>query len=123
MDTKDLLLKQYLPRVEFKDYADFYANYKVNIPENFNFAFDIVDGWAAVDENKPALTWCDDRGGEEFLTFGRVAMPSSLKSSTVWLNLKVKALSSSFATSRTTRQATQSHISEDLMFSTTGVRT
>ena len=28
----------FLPRTEFSSYDDFIANYRLNIPENFNFA-------------------------------------------------------------------------------------
>jgi len=77
MDTKNLLLKKYLPRIEFDSYEDFYENYRVTIPENFNFAYDIVDEWAAMDENKPALVWCDDHGGEMFLSFGDISRMSN----------------------------------------------
>ena len=40
---KKMLLEKYLPRTEFDSYEDFKKNYKVNVPENFNFGFDIVD--------------------------------------------------------------------------------
>ena len=42
----DYLLKKFLPRIEFDSYEDFKANYKVNVPEDFNFGFDVVDAWA-----------------------------------------------------------------------------
>ena len=38
-----MLLERYLPRTTFFDYQDFHDNYRVNVPENFNFAYDIVD--------------------------------------------------------------------------------
>ena len=34
---------------------DFKANYRLNIPEGFNFAYDVIDGWAEQDPDKPAL--------------------------------------------------------------------
>ena len=64
-----MLLEKYLPRTEFGSYEDFKQNYAVNVPENFNFAYDIVDGWAKTDKTKKALVWCDDHGGEKTLTF------------------------------------------------------
>ena len=39
------MLSKFLPRIEFDSYEDFKKNYKVNIPEGFNFAYDIIDGW------------------------------------------------------------------------------
>ena len=32
-----MLLNRFLPRIEFDNYEDFKENYKVNVPENFNF--------------------------------------------------------------------------------------
>jgi acetyl-CoA synthetase len=66
------MIGKYLPRVDFNSYEDFIANYKVNVPENFNFAYDIVDGWAYKDSNKPALVWCNDNGDEKRYTFGEM---------------------------------------------------
>ena len=67
-----MLLDRFLPRTEFDSYEDFKKNYKVNIPENFNFGFDIVDAWAEQEPEKLALTWCDDHGGEKFFTFTEI---------------------------------------------------
>ena len=32
-----MLLDRFLPRIDFDSYEDFKKNYKVNVPENFNF--------------------------------------------------------------------------------------
>ncbi len=40
------LLSRYCPRVEFSSYEDMKENYRCVVPENFNFAYDIVDEWA-----------------------------------------------------------------------------
>ncbi|MCL1820368.1 MAG: AMP-binding protein [Oscillospiraceae bacterium] len=72
------MLDKYLPRTNFNSYEDFKENYKVNIPDNFNFGYDVVDEWARVDPDKPALVWCDDHGGEEYFTFGDISNESNL---------------------------------------------
>ena len=64
-----MLLDRFLPRIEFDSYEDFKANYKVNVPENFNFGFDIVDAWADSEPEKKALIWCDDHDHERIFTF------------------------------------------------------
>ena len=64
------LLKRYCPRTEFDSYEDFYENYTCNVPENFNFAYDIVDEWARLDPQKPALVWTNDAGDIKRFTFG-----------------------------------------------------
>lgn len=64
-----MLLDRYLPRIEFDSYEDFKKNYRVEVPENFNFGFDIVDAWAEQEPEKRALVWCDDHGAEKEFTF------------------------------------------------------
>ncbi|MDP4132951.1 MAG: AMP-binding protein [Bacillota bacterium] len=66
------MLEKFLPRIEFDSYEDFKANYKVNIPENFNFGYDIVDAWADSEPDKKALVWCDDHGNEKTFTFSDI---------------------------------------------------
>ncbi|WP_195276990.1 AMP-binding protein [Anaerotruncus rubiinfantis] len=63
------MIEKFLPRTEFDSYEDFKANYKLNIPEDFNFGFDIIDEWARQDPEKPALVWINDNFDEERLTF------------------------------------------------------
>ncbi len=71
------MLEKFLPRIDFSSYEDFKQNYKVNIPENFNFGFDIVDEWAKCDKNKIALVWCDDKDREKILTFDEISRLSN----------------------------------------------
>ena len=72
-----MLLDRYLPRIEFNSYEDFKENYKVNIPENFNFGFDIVDEWAKKEPEKNALVWCNDHGEEKKFTFNDISKLSN----------------------------------------------
>lgn len=52
----------FLPRTEFKDYKDFFENYKINVPEHFNFSYDVMDVLAAKKGNARALVWTNDEG-------------------------------------------------------------
>lgn|SRR5271157_2071773 len=63
------LLNKYLERTEFKSYEDFIENFRVQVPENFNFAYDVVDVIADEAPDKIALVWCDDLGGEKIMSF------------------------------------------------------
>jgi acetyl-CoA synthetase len=63
------VLERYLKRTEFSSYEDFRDNFAIDIPESFNFAFDVVDEWARTDPGKPALLWTDDEGGEERIDY------------------------------------------------------
>jgi acetyl-CoA synthetase len=60
-------------RTDFKNYEDFYQNFTINVPEQFNFGFDIVDGWAKKDPKKVAMVWCDDKGEERTFTFKEIS--------------------------------------------------
>ena len=72
-----MLLDRYLPRIDFDSYEDFKQNYKVNVPENFNFGFDIVDEWAKQEPEKNALLWVDDYGTEKRFTFTDISRLSA----------------------------------------------
>jgi len=66
------MLEKYLQQTEFTDFEDFKANYKLLVPENFNFGYDIVDAWAAKEPNKKALLWTNDQGECREFTFGEM---------------------------------------------------
>lgn len=72
-----MLLDRFLPRIDFDSYEDFKENYRVNIPKDFNFGFDIVDEWARQEPEKVALVWCDDHGNEKRFTFTEVSRLSN----------------------------------------------
>lgn len=72
-----MLLNRFLPRIEFDSYEDFKKNYKVNVPEDFNFGYDIVDAWAEEEPDKTALVWCDDHDREKILTFKDISKLSN----------------------------------------------
>lgn len=71
------LLDRFLDRQEFSSYEDFKKNYKLKIPENFNFAYDVVDEYARLQPDKPALVWCNDEGDERRLTFSDISRLSA----------------------------------------------
>ena len=67
-----MVLDKYLSRTEFKSYEDFKENFKVNVPDNFNFAFDVVDEIALKTPDKIAMVWCNDKGAEAVFTFAQM---------------------------------------------------
>ena len=70
------LLKNFVNRVEFDSYEDFKNNFDFKVPENFNFAYDVVDRYAEEDPEKMALLWCNDKGEEERFTFADMKLYS-----------------------------------------------
>ncbi len=47
------MINRFLKNTEFKSYEDFKANYHLDIPADFNFAYDVVDAWAEENFDKP----------------------------------------------------------------------
>jgi acetyl-CoA synthetase len=72
-----MMLDKYLPRVEFDSYTDLKENLKINVPGNFNFAFDVVDETADATPDKIAMVWCDDKGKESVFTFRQMKTESN----------------------------------------------
>ena len=66
------LLDRFTNRLSFRDYDDFYANFRLIVPENFHFAYDVVDEYAAIAPEKRAMVWCDDLGDERIFTFADI---------------------------------------------------
>lgn len=66
------MIEKYINRFSYKNYDDFKQNYKITVPEKFNFAYDVVDEWARTEPNKKALYWCNDEGEEKLYTFDDV---------------------------------------------------
>ena len=60
------LIQNFVNRVDFESYDDFYNNFEFTIPKDFNFGFDVVDEYARIDPEKRALVWCDDNTEKEF---------------------------------------------------------
>jgi acetyl-CoA synthetase len=66
------MLERFVKKTAFSSHQDFIENYEILAPENFNFAYDVVDAWAATDPQKRALCWTNDKGTHHNLTFGEL---------------------------------------------------
>ncbi len=69
---------------DFTSFEDFSNNCKLKAPENFNFAYDIVDRYAREDPKKRALVWIDDNS-EDALTFSFADISRESKRAAYWL--------------------------------------
>lgn len=63
------MIDKFLNQTSFISTEDFAENYKVNVPDNFNFAYDVVDEWAKIAPNKSALCWVNDKGEHIKITY------------------------------------------------------
>ena len=83
------LLSKYVSRENFSSYEDFVQNFRINIPENFNFAYDVADEIALSEPDKVAIVWCDDKGSEATFTFGQLKFYSD-KAANFFRSLGIK---------------------------------
>lgn len=83
------LVDKYLNRTDFKDYEDFKANCKLNVPDNFNFGFDVVDEYARLCPDKKALVWCNSEGEEKIISFKEMSELSN-RAANLFLSLGLK---------------------------------
>lgn len=63
------LLNKFLPQIEFNSYEEFKNKFTINVPENFNFGFDVVDAWAEAEPEKRALLWVNEEDEEHTFKF------------------------------------------------------
>ena len=64
------MIEHFLDQTKFSSQQDFIENFHIKVPENFNFAFDVMDRWAAEQPDKLALLWTNDKGVCLRFTFG-----------------------------------------------------
>lgn len=60
---------KFLKKIDFNDYNDYKENATIRVPDNFNFAFDVIDEIAAETPDKVALLWTNSDGEHKTITF------------------------------------------------------
>lgn len=63
------MIERFLTQTHFSSEEDYQKNLHFIIPENFNFAYDVMDEWAREAPDKLALLWTSERGEELRFTF------------------------------------------------------
>jgi acetyl-CoA synthetase len=66
------MVERFLKQTTFTSVEDYNKNLQFIIPENFNFAYDVMDAWAEEAPDKLALLWTNDQGVEIRATFGQL---------------------------------------------------
>lgn len=64
------MLERFVSQTEFASQEDFESNFRIKVPENFNFAYDVLDAWAAEAPDKRAMCWTNDKGEHIDFTYG-----------------------------------------------------
>ena len=63
------MIERFLKQTEFTSQEDFKQNLQYIVPDNFNFAYDVIDEWAKSHPDKLAILWSNDEGLSERITF------------------------------------------------------
>lgn len=63
------LISDFVEKVDFDSYEDFYENFKLKYNDDYNFGFDVVDKYAEIDPEKVALIWTNDEDEKHTFTF------------------------------------------------------
>ncbi|MDD4609284.1 MAG: AMP-binding protein, partial [Bacteroidaceae bacterium] len=66
------MIERFLTQTTFSSQEDFAKNCHINVPDNFNFGYDIVDEWAKEQPTKKALCWTNDQGEHRQFTFADI---------------------------------------------------
>lgn len=66
------MIERFLTQTSFTSEEDYKRNLHFKIPENFNFAYDVMDAWAEEQPDKLALLWTSERGEEVRATFAEL---------------------------------------------------
>lgn len=64
------MIERFLKQTTFSSQEDYAQNLEFIIPENFNFAYDVMDEWAKEQPDKQALLWTNDQGECRRYSFG-----------------------------------------------------
>jgi len=83
------MIERFLEKTEFTSQEDFEQNYKLKVPANFNFAYDVVDAWAAEQPDKLALLWTNDKNECRRFTFAEMKEETD-KTASYFLSLGIK---------------------------------
>ena len=70
------MLNQFMPKSDFVSYEDLRDTLQIRVPENFNFAYDIVDELARTQPDRRAMVWCNDDGEARDITFAELKADS-----------------------------------------------
>ena len=66
------MLERFVKYTSFTSQEDFIKNLKIEVPENFNFGYDVVDAWAAEAPEKNAILWTNDKGAEHQYSYAEL---------------------------------------------------
>lgn len=69
---------RFLNKDKFDNYDDYKQNAVPNVPDNFNFAYDVIDELANEAPDKVAIIWTDDSGETKTFTYRDISRYSNM---------------------------------------------
>lgn len=63
------MIERFLKQTSFKDNEDYTRNLQFIVPDNFNFAYDVMDQWAIEAPDDNAILWTNEAGEKKEITF------------------------------------------------------
>ena len=66
------MIERFIKQTKFTSVEDYNKNLEFIIPENFNFAYDVMDAWAEEAPEKLALLWTNDQDEEIRATYAQL---------------------------------------------------
>ena len=64
--------------------------FELDLPDNFNYAYDIIDKIAEIEPERRAMIWCDEAGNEKIYSYGELSKLSN-RAANMLLDKGVKA--------------------------------
>ena len=83
------MINKFVDRTEFESYEDFLQNFKVRVPDDFNFGYDVVDAYAETQPEKEAILWTNERGDVKHLNYSEYKQHSD-QTASYFLQLGIK---------------------------------
>lgn len=83
------MLEKFVSQTQFSSYEDFMHNFKVNVPDDFNFAYDVVDAWAETEPEREVILWTNERGDVRHFNYAELKRYSDSAAS-YFLSLGIK---------------------------------
>jgi acetyl-CoA synthetase len=66
------MIERFLKQTTFTSQEDYKQNLQFVIPDNFNYAYDVIDEWAKTHPEKLAILWSNDEDVTERVTFAQL---------------------------------------------------
>lgn len=72
-----MFARRFLNKEKFDNYEDYTQNAIPTVPENFNFAYDVIDIIASETPDKLAIIWVNDTGDKKNISFKQLSQMSN----------------------------------------------